>query len=43
MVKEGDNLFSIARQHNTSVDRILGINKLPKNTKIYPGQKLNVE
>lgn len=42
-VKQGDNLFSIARQHNTSVDRILGLNKLPKDTKIYPGQKLDIE
>lgn len=42
-VKQGDNLFSIARQHNMTVDRILAINRLPKDTKIYPGQTLHIE
>ena len=42
-VKQGDNIFSIARQHNISVDRILALNRLPKDTKIFPGQSLHVE
>lgn len=42
-VKQGDNLFSIARQHNMSVDRIIGLNRLPKDVKIFPGQTLAVE
>lgn len=42
-VRQGDNIYSIARQHNMSVDKILGLNKLPKGTKIFPGQTLAVE
>jgi len=42
-VRQGDNLFSIARQHNMTVDRILGLNKLPKDTMIFPGQALHIE
>lgn len=42
-VRQGDNIFSIAKQHNITVDKILALNRLPKDTKIFPGQSLHVE
>jgi len=42
-VKEGDTPFTIAKQNNMSLDRLLKINKLTAGSKIYPGQQLYVE
>jgi len=42
-VKSGDNPFMIAKKHNMSLHRLLALNRLNKNTRIYPGQKLLVE
>ncbi len=38
-VQKGDSLWQIARQFNTTVEKIKKANNLSKNT-IYPGQKL---
>lgn len=42
-VKSGDSPFSIAKQHNMNLNRLLGLNHLNKRSKIFPGQKLVVE
>ena len=42
-VKTGDTPFTIAKQKNMSLDRLLKINKLTAGSKIYPGQQLYVE
>lgn len=42
-VKQGDNPFSIAKDHNMEVDRLLSLNQLTLKSRIYPGQKLYVE
>ncbi len=42
-VKTGDTPFTIAKQNNMSLDRLLKINKLIAGSKIYPGQQLYVE
>lgn len=39
-VEKGDNVWQIARQYNSSVDLIQGINHLNPNSTIYPGQQL---
>ncbi|MDY6791631.1 MAG: LysM peptidoglycan-binding domain-containing protein [Thermodesulfobacteriota bacterium] len=42
-VRNGDTPFTIAKQNNMSLDRLLKINKLTAGSKIYPGQQLYVE
>ncbi len=42
-VKPNDTLFSIAMENNTSVDKILEINKLSKDSKIFVGQKIIID
>lgn len=42
-VKSGDSPSLIAQRHNMSIDRLLALNSLSKNCKIFPGQKLRVE
>jgi membrane-bound lytic murein transglycosylase D len=42
-VRKGDTLQSIARSHNTTVERLLGINKIQSQSKLQPGQKLLIE
>ena len=42
-VKSGDNPFLIAKKHNMSLHRLLALNRLSKNARIFPGQKLLVE
>ncbi|MFO7754199.1 MAG: LysM peptidoglycan-binding domain-containing protein [Desulfobacteraceae bacterium] len=42
-VKSGDSPFTIARKHQMSLKRLLTLNDLNKQSKIYPGQKLLVE
>ena len=39
-MNKGDNVWQIARQYNSSVDLIQGINHLNPNSMIYPGQQL---
>lgn len=39
-VVRGETLSSIARKHGTTVDRLCKLNKISKNTKIRPGQRL---
>ena len=42
-VKSGDSPFLIAQKHNMSLEKLLALNSLTKQSKIYPGQKLIVE
>jgi LysM repeat protein len=42
-VKGSDTLFSIAKQYNTSVERIMELNGLKKGDAIKPNQKLYVQ
>lgn len=42
-VQKGDSPFSIAKRHDMPLDRLLRINRLDKNDRIYPGQTLYVE
>jgi membrane-bound lytic murein transglycosylase D len=42
-VKSGDNPFLIAKKHKMSLHRLLALNRLGKNSRIFPGQKLIVE
>ncbi|MDY6861709.1 MAG: LysM peptidoglycan-binding domain-containing protein [Thermodesulfobacteriota bacterium] len=41
-VRQGDTLYSIARQYDTSVDELSRLNHLTRELAIYPGQKLLV-
>ncbi len=41
-VKQGDTLYSIARQYNTSLDELCRVNNISKNTTIKVGQKLKI-
>lgn len=40
IVKQGDNLYEIARKNNTTVDMITKLNGLNKEDYIYPNQEL---
>jgi membrane-bound lytic murein transglycosylase D len=42
-VKQGDSPFSIAKQYQMSLNRLLKLNNLTSKSKIYPGQQLTVE
>ena len=42
-VKRGDTPFTIARQNNISLHRLLQINQITAGSTIYPGQQLYVE
>jgi membrane-bound lytic murein transglycosylase D len=42
-VKSGDSPFLIAKKHNMNLPRLLALNHLSKNCKIFPGQKLIIE
>ncbi|MBW2366312.1 MAG: LysM peptidoglycan-binding domain-containing protein [Deltaproteobacteria bacterium] len=42
-VKKGDSPYKIAKAHNSSLKRILRINRLSPGTNIYPGQKLYID
>lgn len=42
-VKNGDTPFNIAQEHNMSMERLLRINHLSGNSKIFPGQTLYVD
>ena len=40
VVQQGDSLWKIAKEYNTSIDEIAEINELENPNEIYPGQKL---
>ena len=42
-VRKGDTLQSIAKSHNTTVERLLALNKIQPQSKIQLGQKILVE
>lgn len=42
-VKSGDSPFTIAKQHNISLMRLLKLNSLSARSTIYPGQKLYIK
>ncbi|MBF0413263.1 MAG: LysM peptidoglycan-binding domain-containing protein [Desulfamplus sp.] len=42
-VKSGDTPFTIAQKYNMSVQNLFDLNRLPKGSKIFPGQKLMVK
>jgi LysM repeat protein len=42
-VRKGDTLQSIAKSHNTTVQRLLTLNKIQPHSKLLPGQKLHIE
>ena len=42
-VRAGDTLYAIGRKYGLTIDKLLQINKLSRNSKIYPGQKLIIK
>ncbi len=42
-VRDGDTIYSIARRHNMSVERLLALNRIDSRSTLQPGQKLVVE
>lgn len=42
-VRSGDSPFAIAKRHGMPLKRFLSLNNLTSNSKIYPGQQVNVE
>jgi LysM repeat protein len=42
-VKRGDTLYSVAKKHGISVEKLQSLNGLGKNQSISPGQKLLIE
>ncbi len=43
MVQAGDSPYAIAQAHDMQLERILRLNRLKPNSRIYPGQKLLVK
>jgi membrane-bound lytic murein transglycosylase D len=43
LVRSGDSPFTIAKRHGMRLERFLSLNNLTSSSKIYPGQKVNVE
>jgi membrane-bound lytic murein transglycosylase D len=43
IVRSGDTLYSIAKQHNTTVERLLALNQLGSPAKLQPGQRILVD
>lgn len=41
-VRRGDSLWSIAKKHNTSVAKLMRINKMRKKSYIYPGNRIKI-
>lgn len=41
-IKSGDSFWIIARNHNTTVDKILNANNMNKSSKIKPGQVIKI-
>jgi membrane-bound lytic murein transglycosylase D len=42
-VRSGDTVYSIAKKHNMTVERLLALNRLNSQSKLQPGQKIVVE
>lgn len=42
-VKKGDSLNKIARENNTSLERLLDLNRLASKDNIYPGQVIKIQ
>jgi membrane-bound lytic murein transglycosylase D len=42
-VRTGDTVFSIAKKHNMTVERLLALNRLNSKSTLQPGQKIAVE
>jgi membrane-bound lytic murein transglycosylase D len=42
VVRAGDTLWSISRQHSTTITRLRRMNSLGRTSRIYPGQKIVV-
>src|SRR5690606_10558381 len=43
IVKKGDTLWEIAKKYNTTVAKLVGLNKIKNPNLIYPGQKIRVK
>jgi len=43
LVRPGDTLYSIAKRHNMTVERLLALNQLTSGSKLQPGQRIVVE
>ena len=41
-IVRGDSLFKIAKQYNTTVNKLIELNKLKNSNLIYPGQVIKV-
>ncbi len=41
-VRKGDTLYSIAKRHNLSIAELRELNRLDRNHKLHPGEKLRV-
>jgi len=41
-VKDGDNLYNIAKKHNTTVDKLCKMNGIKENAPIHKGQKIKI-
>lgn len=41
-IRSGDSFWIIARNHNTTVDKILQVNNMNKSSKIQPGQVIKI-
>ena len=41
-VQDGDSLWKISRKHDVSLDALLGLNKMSRNSVIHPGDKLEL-
>lgn len=42
-VRKGDSIYSIAARTGTTVNRVMQVNGISRNTKLHPGQKLVVK
>jgi membrane-bound lytic murein transglycosylase D len=43
LVRPGDTLYSIAKKHNMTIERLLALNQLTSGSKLQPGQRIVVE
>ncbi len=41
-VRRGDNLYLIAKRHRTSVRKLKHLNRMGRNSKIFPGQRIKI-
>ena len=43
LVRPGDTLYSIAKKHNMTIERLLALNQITSGNKLQPGQRIVVE